>query len=90
MVDEETMYNFFCYPFWCVLSGFAFFAMGHNYWGMFYAFAIVFFGASMVLTFIPIASAPIFGLLWATSLLMTGLRLRSGARSTAGKIEAIR
>ena len=52
--------------------------------GMFYAFAIVFFGAAMVLTFIAIARAPIFGVLWATSVLMIGLRLRSSTRSMAG------
>jgi serine/threonine protein kinase len=77
LVGLERMYDFFLYPYWAVLSGLAFFAMGSSYWGWFYAFGLAFFVLAALLPFWPVASPLAFGSLWAACLVSIGLRLRA-------------
>ena len=81
LVGTERMYDFFLYPYWAILSGLAFIAMGSRYWGWFYAFGSAFFGSAALLTFFPIAGPLSFGALWAASLAIIGLRLRASAKA---------
>jgi serine/threonine protein kinase len=68
------------YPFSAVLSGLAFFVMGSNYWGWFYALGAAFWvlAGAMLLQ---LQWAPLeFGVLWAGVLTLLGLHLRRLAR----------
>jgi len=80
VVRRERMFDVFHYPYWSVLSGFAFVAMGGSHWGWFYAFGGAFFALSILLAFLPLAGPFAFGFLWALSLTVLGLRLRKMAR----------
>jgi hypothetical protein len=77
LVGVERMYDFFLYPYWAILSGFAFFAMGGSYWGWFYAFGLAFFALALLLPLCPLAGPLAFGTLWTVSLVIIGLRLRA-------------
>jgi serine/threonine-protein kinase len=81
LVGTERMYDFFLYPYWAILSGLAFIAMGSRYWGWFYAFGSAFFVSAALLPFFPIAGPLSFGALWAASLAVIGLRLRASAKA---------
>ena len=72
----EVAYDGKLYPFFCVITGFAFFVIGSSYWGMCYAVAIVFWAASGLLLLEPTWGVLTFGGLWTLSLLCIGLRLR--------------
>jgi eukaryotic-like serine/threonine-protein kinase len=68
------------YPFISMVSGLAFFIMGANYWGRCYAIGAAFFVAAALMP-VQLTLAPlIFGVLWAITLLMLGMHLRSQAR----------
>jgi serine/threonine-protein kinase len=81
LVGTERMYDFFLYPYWAILSGLAFIAMGSSYWGWFYAFGSAFFVLAALLPFFPIAGPLSFGALWAASLAIIGLRLLARAKT---------
>jgi predicted Ser/Thr protein kinase len=81
LVGTERMYDFFLYPYWAILSGLAFIAMGSSYWGWFYAFGAAFFVLAVLLPFVPIAGPLSFGTLWAASLAIIGLRLLAKAKA---------
>jgi serine/threonine-protein kinase len=81
LVGVERMYDFFLYPYWAILSGLAFIAMGSSYWGWFYAFGSAFFVLAALLPFFPVASPLAFGALWAASLTIIGLRLRARGKT---------
>jgi serine/threonine protein kinase len=64
------------YPFSAVLSGLAFFAMGSNYWGRFYALGAAFWALAALMP-LRLEWAPLaFGLLWTATLTLLGLHLR--------------
>ena len=73
------------YPFISMVSGLAFFIMGANYWGRCYAIGAAFFIAAALMP-VHLTLAPlIFGVLWAITLLMLGMHLRSqAAKSGSG------
>jgi hypothetical protein len=77
LVGLEPFYAFFLYPYWAVLSGLTFFAMGSSHWGWFYAFGLAFFVLAALLPLCPSAGPLAFGILWAGSLVIIGLRLRA-------------
>ena len=63
------------YPSLAAASGFAFCSLGSTYWGKCYIFAAVFFALAFAMI-VNLAWAPIeFGVTWAASLLIVGLRL---------------
>lgn len=80
LVGLERIYDFFLYPYWAILTGLAFFAMGSSYWGWFYAFGLAFFVLAILLPLCPIAGPLAFGVLWAGSLVIIGQRLRVRAK----------
>jgi eukaryotic-like serine/threonine-protein kinase len=80
LVGVEPLYAFFLYPYWAIVSGLCFFAMGSSHWGWFYAFGLAFFVLAPLLAWQPIASPLAFGGLWAGSLVVIGLRLRARAK----------
>ena len=80
LVGLEPFYDFFLYPYWAILSGLGFFAMGSSHWGWFYGFGLAFFLLATVLPFWPMAGPLAFGALWAGSLVIIGLRLRARAK----------
>jgi hypothetical protein len=80
LVGVEPFYDFFLYPYWAVLSGLGFFAIGSSHWGWFYAFGLAFFVLAAVLPFCPSAGPVAFGSLWAGSLVLIGRRLRAHAQ----------
>jgi serine/threonine-protein kinase len=80
LVGLEPFYDFFLYPYWAILSGVGFFAMGSSYWGWFYVFGMAFFVLAALLPFWPPAGPLGFGVLWAGSLVIIGLRLRARAK----------
>jgi serine/threonine-protein kinase len=80
LVGVEPFYDYFLYPYWAILSGLAFFAMGSSYWGWFYALGFAFFLLAALLPFFPPAGPLAFGVLWASSLVIIGLRLRAKAK----------
>jgi serine/threonine-protein kinase len=63
------------YPFWCVLTGLAFWAMGAGYWGRFYAIGAGFFALALLAHWRPEWSPLSFGLLWSLALLGAAVRL---------------
>jgi serine/threonine-protein kinase len=81
LVGLERMYDFFLYPYWAILSGLAFIAMGSSYWGWFYAFGSAFFVLAALLPFCPVAGPLSFGALWAACLTIIGLRLRARGKA---------
>jgi eukaryotic-like serine/threonine-protein kinase len=63
------------YPYWSILTGLAFFAMGTSYWGRFYFFGVLFFGVGAMMAWQPEWSVLLYGLAWAGTLLNIGLHL---------------
>ena len=72
------------YPFISMVSGLAFFIMGSNYWGRCYAIGAAFFLAGPLMPLAMTWSPLIFGVMWATVLVMLGLHLRSQGGSVDG------
>ena len=72
----EKLYEFYLYPYWAILSGLAFFAMGTRYWGRCYLFGAAFFVLAGLMPFFLRWSAPLFGLLWCLCLVSIGRHLR--------------
>jgi hypothetical protein len=69
--------EFVVYPIWSALTGLAFFAMGSNYWGWFYALGLAFFALAAALTFQLESAVLLYGFAWTASLCVIGLYLRS-------------
>ena len=64
------------YPLFAAVTGMPFLILGSCYWGWCYAFAAVFFGLTLLMTF-DLRWAPIeFGVSWAAALGTIGFRLR--------------
>lgn len=64
------------YPILASVTGLVFFALGSSYWGGCYALGAGFYGLAYLMT-LDLRWGPLeFGLLWATSLTIIGLRLR--------------
>lgn len=80
LVGPEPFYDFFLYPYWSILSGLGFFAMGSSYWGWFYAFGLAFFLLAALLPLFPLAGPLGYGALWGGSLVIIGLHLRGRAK----------
>ena len=76
LFGPEAAYEGKLYPFFCVMTGFAFFVLGSSYWGMCYAVAFAFWAATGLLLLDPSWGALVYGGLWTLSLLFIGLRLR--------------
>ena len=72
----DKIYEFYVYPYWATLTGFAFFIMGTRYWGRCYLFGTAFFVLALLMPFILPWSALAFGLLWSTCLVLIGLHLQ--------------
>jgi predicted Ser/Thr protein kinase len=68
--------EWFLYPYSAMLSGFAFFVMGCNYWGGCYVVGLGFFVLAAVMP-LNLAWAPLeFASLWSATLIVLGTRLR--------------
>ena len=78
----DKLYDYVLYPYWAVLSGFAFCITAASYWGWAYIFGAAFFVLAMILPFIPAASPLAFGSLWALCLIIMGLRLKRLSQDT--------
>jgi serine/threonine-protein kinase len=65
-----------CYPYFAVISGLLFVALGRSYWGYCYLIGGVFFALAVAFPYCLIASPLIFGGVWAIVLVLLGLRLR--------------
>ena len=72
----DKLYEFYLYPYWAILSGFAFFVMGTRYWGRCYLFGASFFILAGLMPFFLHWSALAFGLLWCICLVSIGRHLR--------------
>ena len=55
----------FAYPFSAIVTGLAFFIMGGNYGGRYYAISLAFFALAMLLPLFLEWAAPAYGLVWA-------------------------
>jgi serine/threonine protein kinase len=80
MFDVRALYEGKVYPFYCALTGMAFFVLGSSYWGKFYAAGVWFFLLGLLLAWWPTAAgygALAFGGSWSLVLVAIGLRLRS-------------
>jgi hypothetical protein len=64
------------YPFVAILSGLAFFVMGSNYWGRYYAIGLAFFALSLLMLLRLEWSPLAYGLLWALCLVAVARHLR--------------
>lgn len=65
-----------CYPYFALLSGLLFIALGREFWGYCYLFGGLFFVLAVLFPYcLPIAPL-LFGGLWALILVLLGLRLR--------------
>src|SRR5262249_48781916 len=64
------------YPFWSVLAGLAFFAMGNSYWGRCYLLGVAFMVVAVLMPLVIHWSALLFGIMWAAALTSLGLQLR--------------
>lgn len=72
------------YPYFAVLSGVLWFALGSNMWGVCYLFGGLFFVLSLLIAWLPTAGPLLFGALWCGTLVVTGLRLKRMARDSLG------
>jgi hypothetical protein len=76
----DKLYESIDYPFYAVVAGLAFFALGSNYWGGCYAFGVAFF-ALPGLMFLNMGWAELeFGGLWTIALVALGRRLHNLSR----------
>jgi serine/threonine protein kinase len=64
------------YPFIALVSGLAFFIMGANYWGRFYAIGMAFLISAPLMALDLTYSPLIFGVLWGVVLVSMGIHLR--------------
>jgi len=64
-----------CYPFFSILSGILWFAMGSNYWGFCFVFGLLFFLNALFDAFFPSLAPSMFGTLWGVLLWFSGRRL---------------
>lgn len=64
-----------CYPFFSILSGLLWFAMGSNYWGFCFFFGMFFFANALIGALIPGFAPSMFGVLWCLLLWFSGRRL---------------
>jgi eukaryotic-like serine/threonine-protein kinase len=72
----EAFYGLRAYPPMAVLASLAFFMLGSSYWGYCHLLGVLFLGLALLMTqWLPAAPAA-FGLGWAASLLLLGVRLR--------------
>jgi hypothetical protein len=76
----EDAYRFALYPYWAVVTGLCFFALGGNYWGRCYVFAAAFFASAWMMLLDPRWAALEFGSLWTLTLFLLGRRLSSLSR----------
>jgi hypothetical protein len=81
LIGVEPFYDCFLYPYFAILSGLGFVAMGSSHWGWCYAFGSAFFGLAALLPFCPSAGPLAFGALWAGGLVIIGRRLRARAKT---------
>ena len=72
---EGAMDQLVMYPYWSILTGLAFFAMGSSYWGRFYYFGVAFFGVAVLMALALDWSVLLYGTAWATTLTVVGLYL---------------
>jgi hypothetical protein len=76
------------YPVSSVVSGLAFFVMGCNYWGRFYAVGAAFWVLALLMP-LHLSWAPLeFGLLWSGVLVVLGLHLRRLGRQAQADRQA--
>jgi serine/threonine protein kinase len=73
--------EFAVYPIWSALTGLAFFAMGSNYWGWFYALGLAFFALAAALTFQLESAVLLYGFCWTAALAIIGCYLRRLGKS---------
>jgi serine/threonine-protein kinase len=64
------------YPYFSIVSGMTWFTLGSNFWGYCYLIGAAFFALSLVMPFLLAWSPLLFGLLWATTLWITAIRLK--------------
>jgi hypothetical protein len=80
LFGADKLYESILYPFYAVVTGLAFFALGSNYWGGCYAFGVAFF-ALPALMFLHLDWGGLeFGGLWTIALVTLGRRLHNLSR----------
>jgi serine/threonine protein kinase len=76
VIVGATNFELHMYPVSAILTGFAFFVMGNNYWGRCYAIGVAFIVlAGLMLLRLDLAPLE-FGVLWSTALILVGLHVR--------------
>lgn len=85
LLTESHFQEVLPYPFISLVSGLAFFIMGANYWGRCYAIGVVFFLSAPLIALDMRIGPLVFGVIWATVLVMLGLHLRTQARQAAAE-----
>jgi hypothetical protein len=69
-----------CYPYFALLSGLLFIAIGRSFWGYCYLFGGLFFALGMVFPYCLPFAPLIFGAVWSLTLCLLGVRLRRLSR----------
>ncbi len=85
LMEIDRLYDFYLYPYWAILSGFALFVMGTRYWGRCYLLGAAFFVLAGLMPFALQWSALAFGLLWFVCLVSIGRHLRRLAVDSGGQ-----
>jgi eukaryotic-like serine/threonine-protein kinase len=88
LFGQEKLYESILYPFYAVIAGLAFFALGSNYWGGCYAFGVAFFVLPGVMLLHQDWGGLEFGGLWTIALITLGHRLHNLGRERAGRLPA--
>jgi len=77
---EGAMDQLVMYPYWSILTGLAFFAMGSSYWGRFYFIGVAFFAVAAVMALQLEWSVLLYGTAWSTTLALLGLYLHKASQ----------
>jgi hypothetical protein len=82
----EAFYGLRAYPAMAVLASLVFMILGSSYWGYCYLIGGLFLALAVAMTFWLPAAPLVFGVCWAASLVLLGLRLErlSGRKWNAG------
>jgi hypothetical protein len=74
-LPSETFYGFAAYPPMAVLASLLFMMLGSSYWGYCYVFGSIFLTSAVLMTYWIAAAPLIFGIIWASSLLILSRHL---------------
>jgi hypothetical protein len=76
MLGLDLVYDKVIYPYYAILTGFAFFVLGSSYWGRLYAIAAAFFALAFLMQLDRYWATLEFGAMWMAALCLIGFHLR--------------